>query len=173
MNITKKQVKALLDVINSDETRPILTNAKIDTFEGNPVLVATDTYKMSIIKLSDDVLPIMGQLIPRAELIKWYKLAGNKDYFTEADLLTIAKPDNGGFNDEPQYPKWQQLVPQQKLIQPQASIRINAAYMHTMQVLADCDTYPAGMLWEFYGDLAPVVARHENNIYIVMPLKKH
>jgi DNA polymerase III sliding clamp (beta) subunit (PCNA family) len=176
MNLTKKQVKAFLDVISSDETRPILTNAKIDTYEGRPVLVGTDSYKLAVITLTDDILPLMGYLIPRAELIKWHKLASHKDYLTEADLQPMATPDDQAMfrnddQDKSQYPKWQPLVTRDKN-EAVTHISINAQFMATMQTLADADGYNGGLVWEFGGALAPVIAEHNQNIYVVMPRKR-
>jgi hypothetical protein len=173
VNLSKKQVKAFLEVISSDETRPVLTHAKIDELEGQPVLIGTDSYKLAAIKLTDDILPKMGSLIPRAELVKWYKLASNKDYLTETELLEMAIPDDQGFGeDKTQYPKWQKLVPSEDTRTELTGICINADFMATMQILSGSDGYSGGMPWEFYGSLSPVISRKDGSIYLVMPLKK-
>lgn len=164
MNLTKKQVKAFLEVLSSDESRPVLTHAKIDMLDGTPVLIGTDSYKLAALKLTDDILPEMGSLVPRESLVKWYKLASNKDYLTEVELITMAIPEE----EVGKYPEWQRLVPDVKDIVDLPNIRINAGYMFTLQTLVEMP----GLEWEFYGPLAPVVSRYNGNLLIVMPLKK-
>jgi DNA polymerase III sliding clamp (beta) subunit (PCNA family) len=167
MNLTKKQVKTFLDVISSDDSRPVLTHAKIDTFDGQAVLVGTDSYKLAALQLKDTILPAMGNLVPRTELLKWYKLASNKDYLTETELAAMStSEENIG-----KYPEWQRLVPDAKDMTALTSINVNALYLATMQELTG-DYAKIGLEWQFYGALAPIVARRDGNIYIVMPLKK-
>jgi DNA polymerase III sliding clamp (beta) subunit (PCNA family) len=166
MTLTKKQVKSLLEVISSDDTRPMLQQVKIDTFEDKPVLVATDGYVLAAINLDDSVLPEVGKMIDRSEIVKWYKLATNKDIFSEATLLELPKTHIEGV-----YPVWQKLVPEAKDFSAQASMRFNAQYMATIQTLAARDGYNAGLCWELYGKLSPLVARDESGTYLVMPLK--
>lgn len=164
MNLTKRQVKALLEVISADESRPVLTHAKIDTFNDQTVLVATDSYKLAAINLDPKIVkPILGQLIPRAELQKWYKLATNKDFLTDTDLLTITVKES----EVGKYPQWQQLVPDKKKFSALAGIGLNASYLLTIQTLIDT----TALMLEFYGPLMPVVIRHDQNTYIVMPIK--
>lgn len=166
MNLTKKQVKMLLDIISSDTARPVITHAKIDTYEGHPVLVGTDGYVLTALRLSDDVLPVIGQLIPRAELTKWYKLAGTKDRLTEEDIIPMAVPDSKSFeNGNANYPEWQKLIPTEAGALP--SFTLNANYLLTMQTLNDAPlTWQLGMT-----KLAPVIARANDNLYVIMPLK--
>lgn len=166
MNLTKKQVKMLLDIISSDTARPIITHAKIDTYEGHPVLVGTDGYVLTALRLTDDVLPIMGKLIPRAELTKWHKLAGTKDRLTEEDIIPMAVPDNKSFeNGNANYPEWQKLIPTEAGALP--SFTLNANYLLTMQTLNDTPlTYTFGT-----DKNKPVVARANDNLYVIMPIK--
>lgn len=166
MQLTKKQVKSLLDVISSDTARPVITHVKIDTYEGHPVLVGTDGYTLVALRLTDDILPSMGQLIPRAELTKWYKLAGTKDRLTEADLIPMAVPDDKSFeNGRTNYPEWQKLIPTEFGSLP--SFALNANYLLTMQTLNDAPlTWQLGMT-----KLTPVIARANDNLYVIMPLK--
>ena len=135
------------------------------------MLVATDSYKLAAITLTDDILPLMGYLIPRAELVKWYKLADNKSYLTETDLQPMAVEDNLSWEGKAAYPEWQKLVKYDKC-EAIAHVGLNANYMLTMQILADANGYSAGLTWEFFGELAPVIAERDQNIYVVMPLKR-
>lgn len=166
MQLSKKQLKAFLEVMSSDTSRPVLNHAKIDTYDGHPVLVATDGYVLTALRLTDDVLPIVGQLIPRTELIKWHKLANTKDRLTEKDIIPMAVPDDKGFhNGNAQYPEWQKLIPTEVGSLP--SFTLNANYLLTMQVINETP-----LTWQFgITKLTPVIARANNNLYLVMPLK--
>lgn len=161
-SLTKRQVKSLLEVIANDDTRPILMQSKIDLFEGKPVLVATDSYKMVIFALSDAVLPELGKMIDRSEIVKWYKLANAKDIFTEADLIDLPATTIAG-----KYPEWQKLVPLSEEIAAQEKMSLNASYLLELGILAG----NTGMTLEFYGRMRPIVCHFDNNIFILMPLK--
>ena len=167
MNLTKKQVKAFLEVLSSDDTRPILTQASIELHNDHTYLVATDAYKLAAI-LVNGVSDMIGKRIPREELVKWYKLASNKDYFTDENVRELATLDP---EEHGKYPEWQKLMPkddQEK--SQQTSIGVNASYLLTMENLAQERT-GSGMYWDCYNNTM-LVNRSNDNYYIVMELRK-
>ena len=161
-SLTKQQVKSLLEVISKDDSRPMLQQIKIDLFNEKPVLVTTDSYQMVIFALSDDVLPEMGKMIDRSEIVKWYKLATSKDLFTEAELI-----DMPATHVEGKYPEWQRLIPKREEMTAIDHIGINASYLLNLGKLAG----NTGMPLEFYGKMSPVLSRFDGNIFVLMPLK--
>lgn len=161
-SLTKQQVKSLLEVISKDDNRQVLQQVKIDIFNDEPVLVATDSFRMAILRLSEAMLPEVGKMIDRSEIVKWYKLANNKSFFTETDLIDLPSTSFVG-----KYPEWQRLVPKREAMLAQESISMNIGYLLDLGKLAG----NTGMVLEFYGKLSPVVSRIDGNIYILMPLK--
>lgn len=166
MNLTKKQVKAFLEVLSSDDTRPILTQASIELYNDVSHLVATDSYKLAAIPVNG-VSDIIGKRIPREELVKWYKLAGNKDLFTDENVRELATIDP---EEHGKYPAWQEIVPKlDEETTPQHSFGAQASYMLTMEKLSEQD---GGMYWDFYKDHVMLVNRTNGSLYVVMELRK-
>jgi hypothetical protein len=89
--MNKSQVKALLDVISTDEIRSVLTYALIDEFEGRLMLIATDGYALAAIALANTDKELCalhkGKLVSRQSLTRWYKLASAKDILSTEELL--------------------------------------------------------------------------------------
>lgn len=166
MNLTKKQVKAFLEVMSSDDSRPVLTQASIELYNDISHLVATDSYKLVAIPVTG-VSDMIGKRIPREELVKWYKLASNKDYFTDENVRELATidPEESG-----KYPEWQKLMPTEEE-EPfaQTGMGVQASYLLTMENLAG---NTGGMYWDFYKDHSMLVARENSCIYVVMELRK-
>lgn len=166
MNLTKKQVKAFLEVLSSDEVRPILTQASIELYNDITHLVATDSYKLVAIPVNG-VSDMVGKRIPRAELVKWYKLAGTKDYFTDENVRELATIDP---EEHGKYPEWQKLIPTDTE-EPfaQTGMGVQASFLVTMENLAG---QSGGMYWDFYKDHSMIVAKENSCIYVVMELRK-
>lgn len=161
MQLTRKQVKALLDVISSDETRPVLNNLVIDKYENKIVAVATDGYKLVALdtEISEDHL---GKVVSRENLIKWYKLANAKDRLDDKWLLEMTEELNAD------YPKWQDLIPKGDPT-PSNQICLDAQYLLTMSTLAD-----SHLILNFYNKdnhVAPIVSRANNGLYVIMPVR--
>lgn len=165
MQLTKQQIKALLEVLSSDEVRPILTQASIELYNDVTHLVATDSYKLVAIPVNG-VSDMVGKRIPREELVKWYKLASNKDRFTDDNVRELATIDP---EEHGKYPDWQKLVPKEdEEKSQQTSIGVQASYLVTMEKLAD---QPGGMYWDCYNNTM-LVSRVNGSIYLVMELRK-
>lgn len=163
MNLTKKQVKAFLEILSSDNVHPILTQASIELYNDVTHLVATDSYKLVAIPVNG-VSDMIGKRISREDIVKWYKLASNKDRFTDENVRELAtlNPEEHG-----KYPKWQDLVPTgEKTAFTQTILNVN--YLMTIQNLFEVP----GLTLEFYGDkFGPVVVRNNGMLGLIMPLK--
>ncbi len=174
MNLTKKQVKAFLEVLSSDDARPVLTQASIELYNNISHLVATDGYMLAAIPVNG-VSDMIGRRIERAELVKWYKLAGTKDVFTDEDVRELAKETFTDFGDKDtegklhgKYPEWQKLVPSGEPA-PMSTVNLNVNYLNTAQNLIG----QPGIEMQFFGDkFSPVVIKNDGVLVLVMPLKK-
>jgi hypothetical protein len=175
MNLTKKQVKALLEVLSKDDTRPILEHALIDDYQGQLTLVATDSYKLIALKLhitSADGQEYIGKLVSRDDLTRWYKLAATKDTLMTNDLLAMAAASDMN------YPKWQDLLKEKTAsgngrtdqdLKPEAVSKIGfqADYAVTLEKLAGTQLF-----YEFHGPFGAMLARTDDGLFILMPLKE-
>lgn len=159
MQLTRSQVKAWLDTMSDDTSRPVLNAAYIDQYDNRTVLVTTDGYVLTAMDapgLKDSV----GKFITRLDLVKWYKLANSKSLFTDEEALTLVSDVVEG-----KYPEWQKLIPTEMGALP--SVTINAKYMLSMQTINN-----APLKWDFGTDkFKPVIARANDNLYVIMPLK--
>ena len=175
MNLTKKQVKAFLEVLSSDDARPVLTQASIELYNDVSHLVATDGYTLAAIPVNG-VSDMIGRRIEREDLVKWYKLASNKDIFTDENVRELAKEVYTDFGEKDtegklygKYPEWQKLVPTGEH-GSFSTVSLNAKYLLTMQTLVGQDE---GIEMQFYGDkFSPVVIKHDGILCLVMPLKR-
>ena len=163
MQLTKKQVKAFLEVISSDTSRPVICTAKVDTYEGRTVLIATDGYQLAALD-APGLKGHEGKLIDRTELIKWYKLAGTKDRLDEKALIEMpnARDDDKWYGE---YPEWVKIIEAQAPGEI-AKVILNANYMLNMQILAD-----KPLPYTANGQRGAVIAYEDNNLYVIMPLK--
>ena len=157
MELSKKQVKALLEVISSDETRHVLCNAYVDTYKERTVLVATDGYMLVAID-APTLQP--GRFIHRDELTKWYKAATSKDILTDEVAHEMSRDD-----DFLSYPKWQEIIAKVQTT-PMTNILLNARYMMTLSVLKG-DV----LNLKLHGATAPMIDDTTNNLYLIMPIK--
>jgi hypothetical protein len=158
MQLTRQQVKALLNVLSSD--RPILTHTAISEYKGHIYLVATNSYTLSAIRLEDSLKELIGKSIDREDIIKWYKLASGKDMFTSETVRELAQDIDGT------YPQWQPLIPTESEAIKQ--IGLDAKLLLVLQELAGGNN----LTLQFYGDTKPVVAYSGDDIYLIMPIIK-
>lgn len=163
MNLTRKQVKAWLDIISNDTSREVLTNVYIDKYKDTIVAVATDSYKL--VALKTDLNPAMlGKYIKREDIVTWYKLATAKDRFTDDHLIAFSYDRK---DDKPQYPKWPNLIPE-TTGQP-SSVALNATYLLSLQTLNS--DQPLEL--KFTSDkIGPILANSEIGTFLIMPIKK-
>lgn len=158
MNLSKRQVKALLDVMSSDDTRPGICQAWVDERNGKRVLVAVDGYHLVALNTELDSKQV-GKVITREDLTKWYKQATAKDSFTDKvanDLLTERLhryPDN-----------WTSFIPTEP--EQMGVFTLNARYLTDLETVND---YP--LTYKTYGRLRPFIAETDSGLYIIMPIK--
>lgn len=166
--MNKKQVGAFLKVISKDKTRPVLCSAYIDMYNDEVHMVATDGYILSAIKMDEDAKELVGRMVRREAIERWYKLATGKSRFTGEELMAISSEDyamNNGYL-EGNYPEWQKLVPTGEK-EKQDSMAFNAEFFKIIQDVNG----EAGVTVELYGKLAPMVVRTDKGLHMVMPMK--
>lgn len=167
--MNKKQVGAFLKVMGKDEFRPTIRVAYVDKYENDYVLVATDGYKLAAVKMDEDVEPLVGKMIRREAIEKWYKLATGKSRLTGEELVAVSSDDYAQNNSyqEGTYPDWKKLIPSYEPEEGQTMMAFNAEFFKIVQ---DLDGENAIKV-KLYGDLAPMVMKTERGVYIVMPMK--
>lgn len=168
-NLNKSQVKAFLDVLSKDESRPVLCYAKLDIVNDRLVLVATNSYILAAVNLEaseDGKQKYAGQMVHRDDLTRWYKLANTKDNLTTEEILLMSQPA------EVKYPKWLRLFYDDKaeLLEGESVDRVtfNSNFALTLEKVAG-----SPLTYTFHGDLGPMVATTSNGLYCLMPLKSN
>ena len=157
--LSKPQVKALLEVISTDDSRPALCRAVISLLrDDKPCLVATDGYVLAALRLNDSYRHRLNECVLRDDLVKWYKLAGNRDTFDDDALREMLV-----VNDT-QFPDWQGAVPTQAA--PTEVICFNAGYATTLQALAG-----NSVTYRLAGAGRAMVGENDIGSYVLMPLK--
>lgn len=169
MNLNKKQVGALLKVISKDDSRPVLTTAKVDKWGDDVVLVATNGYILAALYLdSEEAGELVGKLVRRSAIEKWYKLATGKDRLTTEELVRVSSEDygeNGGYADYG-YPDWTKVIPSGEM--ESTSLAFDAEYAKALQDLDGAE----GLNYTLNGILGAMVARNDRGTYVLMPRKK-
>lgn len=159
-SLNKKQVGALLKVLSSDKTRPVLMELAICADSSDQtVLVATDGYVLAALPAAD-LKDLRGKSITRDSLTRWYKLASTRDALSAGELKDIAGEPSG------MYPNWNALIDQQHPSEI-ASVIVNAEFMAIMQKLAGDEP----LKYKFHGPHGALIADRDGARYVVMPLK--
>lgn len=165
--MNKKQVAALLKVISKDETRPeALRCAYIDKLGDKVVLVATDGYKLAAINLTEDHEHLVGRLIRREAIEKWYKLSTGKSRLID-EIEQVSNEDyatHGSYVEK--YVNWQTVLPSYEP-DGQKQMKFNAEFFKIIQELDGTDD----LVVTLYGDLAPMEIKTDRGYYLVMPMK--
>lgn len=169
--MNKKQVGAFLKIMSKDTAREVLCRAQIDEYNGDVVLVATDGYQLSAVKIEygEDIKHLVGKLIRRDALERWYKLASGKSRLNAEEVEAVLSDDyakEGEYAQE-RYPEWKKLIPEEGTESPVGVIRFNVKYMNNVQDLHGLD----GVEAKFYGEFGPIVLRGKLGTSVVMPLK--
>lgn len=131
MNLTKKQVGALLKFMPSDGVRPAIEQLHIETYNGRTVAVALDGRQLVAlyVDFADDAV---GRVVKRDELVKWYKLATAKSRLDDNALFELLAPAE---TDASQFTDWQQLVIDEPA--PATQLFYNADFLANAQQLND------------------------------------
>ena len=167
--MNKKQLGAFLKVMSKDDSRPILKTAYIDKYDDKYVLVSTDGYKLAAVYVDEDVEPILGKMIRREAIEKWYKLATGKSRLTGEELVAVSADDYAqhGSYESGEYVKWQSIIPQIERA-GQDVMMFNAEFFKIIQDMDGSE----GIKVELYGKLAPMVVKSERLLAVVMPMKQ-
>lgn len=163
--MNKKQVGALLKVMGKDNTRPALMVGKVDTYEDEVVLVATDGYKLAAVYM-EGADELVGKLIRRDAIERWYKLATGKSRLNGEELVKVSADDfaqHGEYADS-QYPEWQGLMPK-GMPEAQELMYFNAEFFKIIQDLNGAESVKV----ELYGPLSPMVIKSSVSLSLVMP----
>ena len=167
--MNKKQVTAFLKVMGKDKDRKILMNAKVDRYNNELCLVATNGLLFAVVFIDSDADILEGKLIRRDALEKWAKLATGRSRLTGAELVTVSADDyadHNGYNED-EYPEWRHIIPTGKA-EGQQQMIFNAELFKVIQDLDGEDRLVATL----YGAVKPMTVRTERGIYIAMPMYK-
>lgn len=159
--LSKKQVGAIVKVLDKNPTRPMLEYLRIDTMTDQPnlVAVATNGFVMMVFQTSLEAethKELVGKGVQVNSFKKWYATAGSKDTFGEALLTELAKDINQSFD-------WQRAIPTEPA--PIDLVAIDPVLMRSLQDVAD-----KPLFYTTYGEGKPVVAKRDGNTYLLMPL---
>lgn len=165
--MNRKQLNAFLKVMSKDTSRPILCTAYVDKIGDKFALVATDGYKLTAFYIDDEAEQLVGRMVKRSSLERWYKLADGKARLNGFELDNISQEEytREGWQ-EGNYPKWQSLIPTGEQV-PQPVMSFNADFVKTIQDLNGTEEVTI----ELYGKLAPMIIRNEQSLSLVMPMK--
>lgn len=154
MQVNKKQVKAILDILSKDDARPAL----MDMFVQDGYLYATDAFHL--LRVPTELKN--GKAISSRDLLKTYKLASSKDMIELDDLARVSTVD---------YPKnIKEMLPKDRL--EKFSVALNSKYIDNLS-RAIGDT---GLKFTFTGSgLSPVLVTGESVYHsidgLIMPIK--
>ena len=164
--MNRKQVNAFLKIMSKDTFRPVLCSTLIDKFNGKPVMVATDGYVLTAVKLDDIDESYIGKRISREAIEKWYKLADGKSRLTGESIQELMEDDvHNGRELYGDFPKWQEIVPKES--QAVDTIAFNADFAKTVQDLNAVD----GLIYTLNGKLGAMVSDTDVAYTMLMPLK--
>ena len=151
INLSKKQVGALLKVLSNDTTRAALTELNIKDGYAR----ATNGYILAKLKTT---LP--DGAVSREELTKWYKLAGNKDRLTD-EILAEMRIEIGW-----RYPEVDRLITENQTTAID-NIAFDTKYATYLQDLAG-----EPLRYELTGTASPMIATLDDNTYVLMPVRR-
>ena len=160
MRLAKPQVKALLEIMSSDDARPALCHAWIQNINDYPQLVATDSYHAVMFKLPKGMIGQAGQSIDRVDLTRFYKLMERKDLLGDDEVAAMLKKSGRTF---PKLNLILENIPEEGNTE---QISFNANYAIDLEKVAG-----QPLTYQTTGRLNPMVATSDNNTFILMPLK--
>lgn len=165
LQLSKRQVKSLLDIISKEEHRHIINCVTVQEVNGKFYLVATDSYKMAMLEVeSEELLKFKDKLLNRGALTKWYKLASNKNYLTERALAIMFEEESNLVSGD--YPRVEGLI--NVTPTPVDGFKFNASYMLSLEKLNGDEP----LEYRTSGYTSPAIAEHDGNKFIIMPINK-
>lgn len=165
LQLNKKQVKSLLDIISKEEHRHVINCATVQEVNGKFYLVATDSYKMALLAVeSEELLKFKDKLLSRGALTKWYKLASANDYLVERALAIMFEEESNLVSGD--YPRVEGLI--NVTPTPVDGFKFNASYMLSLETLNGGEP----LEYKTSGYASPAIAEHDGNKFIIMPINK-
>lgn len=165
LQLNKRQVKSLLDIISKEEHRHVINCVTVQEVDGKFYLVATDSYKMALLAVeSEELLKFKDKLLNRGALTKWYKLASAKDYLTEDTLAKMFGEESDLVGGD--YPRVEGLI--NITPTPVDGFKFNASYMLSLETLNRGEP----LEYKTSGYRSPAIAEHDGNKFVIMPINK-
>lgn len=165
LQLNKRQVKSLLDIISKEEHRHIINCVTVQEVDGKFYLVATDSYKMAMLEVeSEELLKFKDKLLNREALTKWYKLASAKNYLTEDTLAKMFEEESKQVSGD--YPRVEGLM--NVTPTPVDGFKFNANYMLSLETLNGGEP----LEYKTSGYRSPAIAEHDGNKFVIMPINK-
>ena len=162
LQLKRQHVKAMLDIISTDNMRTAIENAKVIKYEDKLYLTGTDGYVLFMLEVENESLH--GRAIHRSHIEKWYKLATGRYYLTE-DVL-----DEMPYTDDT-FPDIENIVKNAMVGGETDVIGFNADYAKKVQTLFGV----GGLKLKLNGKLGAMVFENTSNdnkgYGIIMPLK--
>lgn len=165
LQLNKRQVKSLLDIISKEEHRHVINCVTVQEVDGKFYLVATDSYKMAMLEVeSEELLKFKDKLLNREALTKWYKLASAKNYLTEDTLAKMFEEESKQVSGD--YPRVEGLM--NVTPTPVDGFKFNANYMLSLETLNGGEP----LEYKTSGYRSPAIAEHDGNKFVIMPINK-
>jgi DNA polymerase III sliding clamp (beta) subunit (PCNA family) len=160
IEVTKAEIKAILEHASKDETRPHLS-AALFKLNGKATAVATDGHRLARCEVSAAGQSVWECLVPRDALERAAKNASAKDTVSvRPGRLTIgdvAVPF--AENPEVKFPPYEQVIPRDRPEKGHGGVALNTAYLASLNVIGKAidGRTPSARVFAGDGDLDPVV----------------
>ncbi|HEY5639757.1 MAG TPA: hypothetical protein VIY27_12510 [Myxococcota bacterium] len=160
IEITKAEVKALLEHASKDPTRKHLCGA-LFKLNGNATAVTTDGHRLARCEVSAAGQSAWECLVPREALERAVKNAGAKDTISvrpgKLTIGDVAVP----FNEDPdvKFPPYEQVIPRERPEKCHGGVALNPAYLASLHVIGKSigERTTNARVFPGDGDLDPVV----------------
>lgn len=160
IEVTKAEIKALLEHVSKDTTRPHLSGA-LFKLNGKATAVATDGHRLARCEVAAAGQAVWECLVPRDALERAAKSAGAKDTISvrpgKLSIGDVAVP----FKEDPdvKFPPYEQVIPSERPEKAHSGVAINPAYLASLNVIGKSigERTTNARVFPGNGDLDPVV----------------
>jgi len=160
IEITKAEIKALLEHVSKDTTRPHI-NSALFKLNGKATAVATDGHRLARCEVDAAGQSAWECLVPRDALERVAKAAGAKDTVSvrpgKLTIGDVAVP----FTSDPdvKFPPYEQVIPSERPEKGHGGVALNTAYLASLNVIGKAidGRTPSARVFAGDGDLDPVV----------------
>lgn len=154
MNLTKSQVKQILDMLKINEHISAIYQAWWTKIDDQSYFVATDSYTMVLLKTDT----YNNGVVSFDDLNRWYKLADGKSRLNDVEAVDLATDKK----IEP--PKIEQLIKVDSA--PIDELGFNATYALRLEKIAG-----ESLRYTLTGKTNPMIAETTTGKFILMPLR--